>query len=215
MSLTRTLPAIDDCIDLYLAVSDRYGDEAFRPSGLSPGLGDGDEAASSDDDSTVRRLELLCAYGLLDRRADGTYEVRCAPGDSLEHWRASYEPRIETLYRLVEESKRSPSAERSGGDDSASLWLDGDAFARIRISGEPDEGSTRRRVRSLLEARPSVDGVVLCSPGERAATVQRIADELCGAETAEGVPPLEKETTELAGADKDRLEFRLFLRRDE
>lgn len=210
MPPTQPLPAIDDCIELYAEVHDRFGSEPFDVTTLFTALPD--DFPASDEASLTRHLDLLCAYGLLGRTLDGTYERRCAPGEPLSEWRGRATARIDRLHRLVEESIDGAAEPPTGGAEGAVVSYNDETFVRITIDGVSD-GAARTRIHSALRDRPESDGIVLCSSGERAGAVQRLADDLCDPEVSREGVALEKETTDLIGAEKDELEFRLYLRR--
>lgn len=215
MSPPETFPAIDACIDLYVTVHDRYGMDAFDPDDLSRRSCTRDDGTNlpADTRSLTRRLDLLVAYGLLERRDDGRYRVRCAPEEGLDRWRIDATNRIEALYRRVHRAMGTSGDDPDDGGGRAQLRHDGAVFAGIRVSKPGDLDSAPSTVRAVLDEHPECAGIVFRSPGELAAEVQRFADELCDPSAAmvKG-RTFEKETTELVGDHKDDLEFRLFLR---
>jgi hypothetical protein len=197
---TDTLPAVDDCVDLYLRIHDHFGTTAFSPNRLADSI-DHDDA--DDGRSLAHLLELLVAYGLLDRPATDRFRIRCAPDDELEQWRAATIARTERLRRLVDGRADTPT-----GDDT--LSHDGATFTSVRVDADADFDAVERAIaESAAAAR---DGVVLRSPGDFAAAVQQFADRVC----ERGIPSrdwrFEKVTTDLVGDRKDALEFRLYLR---
>ncbi|AZH24538.1 hypothetical protein [Haloplanus aerogenes] len=198
----NTLPAVEDCLDLYLRIHDHFGTETFTRERLA-------EVVDHDDDRPLRRLlELLVAYGLLDRRGE-RYSVQCAPDDGIDRWRAVAVARAERLHRLV--ARRESVTDAATRDDS--LAHDGETFASVYVDDTDDVDAVETALVDALTAHPACDGVVLRAAGDLAATVQRVADRL----SAHGVERrpwrFEKTATELVGAEKDHLEFRLYLRR--
>lgn len=214
MPTTETLPAIDSCIDLYVQVHDLYGAGAFDTDDLSRRLSTLDDgtALPTDVEPLTRLLNLLCAYGLLNRHRDGRYRVRCAPDESLDRWQAKTATRVESLYQRVHRTMN-PSRDKPTGDSGrTALWHDGYAFASIHVTDSADLNSAQTSIQTAIDEHPECAGIVLRSPGELAAEVQRFADGLCEpAATASGERAFEKVTTDLVGDDKNDLEFRLFL----
>lgn len=206
MASNQTLPAIDDCIDLYIQIHDDFGTEAFAPEEVAARVDD----LSADEHSLVRLLNLLVAYGLLDRNDDGQYRVRCAPNESLDRWRAAATSRVEFLHRLVQRTTIPESATDDAGGDS--LRYEGDAFASVYVDDAGDLDSAETAIENALAEQPECVGIVLRSPGDVAAEVQRFADRLRENNITTADRSFEKEMTDLVGDDKDNLEFRLFLR---
>lgn len=213
MSTTETLPSIDDCIDLYAQIHDRYGDGTFDPDDLRRQSGTREETGVEDSQSLTRLLDLLVAYGLLDRHSDGRYRVRCDPDETPDRWRAKASTRVESLYQRVQRTT-TPSRDRPTDDTGPdTLSHEGDAFVSVYVTSTADLDSTRADVRTAADERPEFAGIVLRSPGELAGEIQRFADSLCGSEAPTGGErTFEKVTTDLIGDDKNDLEFRLFLR---
>jgi len=195
-----TLPAVEDCVDLYLRIHDHFGTATFTPERLA-------DVTDHDGRSLTRLLALLVAYGLLDQR-EGRYRVRCAPDDGVDRWRAAAASRGERLYRLV--ARQESATDASTHDDS--LSHDGAAFASVYVDDTDDFDAVETALVDALTARPACDGVVLRAAGDLAATVQRVADRLCDRGVDSRHWRFEKTATELVGVEKDHLEFRLFLR---
>lgn len=212
---TETLPDFDNCIDLYVQIHDLFGTDVFDTDDLSRRLETRDTGSELPTDlrPMTRLLDLLSAYGLLDRLRDGRYRVRCEPDESLDRWRAKTATRVESIYERVHQTMGPYRDEPTVGSGREELWNDGDAFVSIRLTDSTDLQSAQTFVQAAMKDRSECAGIVLCSPGELAAKVQRFADRLCEpAATASGEPAFEKVTTDLVGDDKDDLEFRLFLR---
>lgn len=203
MPTTDTLPAVDDCVDLYLRVHEQFGTRPFSPAQLSDLL---DDAESGDGRSLPHLLDLLVAYGLLDRLAADEFRVRCAPDDESERWRTAAIARTERLHRLV----RRRLSDAPTSDDV--LTHDGAAFASVRVDDADVDAVETALVDALDGVGDWCDGVVLRSPGDLAADVQRFADRVCERGVATRDWRFEKVTTDLVGSRKDALEFRLFLR---
>jgi len=215
MSPTETLPEIDECIDLYLHAHDFYGVDTFGVDDLSRRLGGREDGTDlpARTDSLTRLLDLLTAYGLLDRHQDGRYRVRCEPDEGLDRWRASAATRVEALHRRVRRTVDLSPEERTRSPEPETIRYDGNLFVSVLVKDAADLDAARADVRAAMDDHPEYGGVVLRSPGELAAEVQRFADELCEpAATPAGNRRFEKVTTNLVGTDKDDLEFRLLLR---
>jgi hypothetical protein len=192
------LPVIDDCLDLYLQIHERFGTSTFRPERLA-------EDAADVDRPLTHLLDLLVAYGLLDRRADGQYRIRCAPDDDLDRWRTAADSRAERLHRLV-------GRESDGAPVAADLLThEGGTFVSVHVGPDADFDAVETALVDALTVRASRDGVVVRSPGDLAADVQRFADRLCDRGVEARDWRFEKVATDLIGAGKDDLEFRLFL----
>jgi hypothetical protein len=210
MTLPETFPQIENCIDLYLAIHDRYGTEMFHPDALAGWL---DTHDSVDLPADVHFLDLLVAYGLLARHHDGRYRVRCAPDEDLDRWRTKAAIRVESLYQRVHRVTGSSPTGSTDEHGRERLQHDGEAFVSLRVTHPDDLDSTSATLRTVLDEHPECVGIVFRSPGELAAEVQRFTDGLCDLSmTATGERTFEKVTTELVGDHKDDLEFRLFLR---
>lgn len=214
MTAADTLPAIDDCIDLYVQVHSLYGEDTFEPEGLSRRSSTRDDWTDlpTDVDSLTRLLNLLTAYGLLDSRRDGRYRVRCAPNENLECWRSKAATRVESLYERVHRTNSSRDASiATAGPET--FYHGDEPFASVRVTDSADFKTVQTSIRAAVGERPDCAGIVLRSPGELAAEIQRFADVLCESEpTTGGERAFEKVTTDLVGDDKNDLEFRLFLR---
>jgi hypothetical protein len=198
--MTKVRPRLEDCVDLYLAAHDRYGTDEFTAEQATAEL-----AAASE-----RLLELAVAYGLVEY--DGTaYRVARTPDADADRWTAALTDRADRLRRAITDRR---AGRASTGRDAVTVPFEDRQFASVFV-GE-DEG-----FEAVVDAVASLDvgdrdGVVLRSPGQNANAVQRIADRLCDA-TPEGTPlaaSFQKEGTDVVGADKNELEFRLFLTRD-
>ncbi|AGB35977.1 hypothetical protein [Natronococcus occultus] len=201
--MTGTLPGLEDVLELYAAALDRYGSEPFT-------LGQAQRELSSEASS--RLLELGIAYGLFEFDGDrGAYAVRAEPDAPIEEWRSDAIDRAERL--------RAAALDRTSGTDHAedgveTLTHDSRQFASVAV----DEDPTVEAVGERLAALPLEEyaGVALRSPGERASAVQRLADRLCESSVTDETSlerPFRKESTDVVGADKDELEFQLFLER--
>ncbi|MFB6102171.1 MAG: hypothetical protein ABEJ73_06355 [Haloplanus sp.] len=203
-----TLPAIDDCLDIYRRIYDHFGTAAFSPERLADALDP--DARASDGRSLTHLLDLLVAYGLLERRGRERYRIRCAPDESLDRWRTVAVSRTRRLHRLVDGTVPFSDGSVSQVDDALSHG--GETFASVPVDHPDDFDAVETAVVGRFDARPACAGVVLRSPGDLAAAVQRFADRLCDRGVAHRDWAFEKATTDLVGAQKNDLEFRLFLR---
>jgi hypothetical protein len=192
-----SLPALDACVRLHATAHERFGTEPFAPDAID----DPDEGRNR---TLSARLDLLVAYGLLDRTGDGRYRVRCPPDSPLDRWRDRYDERAEALYGRIAQSDGADRIAHGGAVYRSVRVADGaslDAVADAVAASAPDDGDAA--------------GVILRSSPEFADRVQRMADDLADSAGAGGDLPAryEKEGTDLVGDHKDGLEFRLFLRR--
>lgn len=218
MAPANVLPTTEECIDLYLRIWDGVGTTPFDPEDLTRVRAESEsDAPDREGPQHLRRaLETLVAYGLLDGAPDDRYRVRCRPDESVETWRETFAARAEVLHRQV--SERYDSRHGGGGSTTRAptepLEHAGDTFESVYVDADTDFTSVVETI-DELDAGDGHTGVVLRSTGVLAARVQQIADRLCGADQMAGTPlsgRFEKEHTDLVGADKDTLEFRLFLR---
>lgn len=197
--MTDSLPALDACVRLYATAHERFGTDPFAPDRIEADDPDGDH-----DRPLSARLDLLVAYGLLDRADGGRYRVRCPPDAPLDRWRDRYGERAEALYGRIAQS-----------DGADRIAHGGAAYRSVRVA----DGASLDAVADAVAASTPEDGdaagVVLQSSPEFADRVQRMADDLADPAGAGGDLPAryEKEGTDLVGDHKDSLEFRLFLRR--
>lgn len=198
--MTTVRPRLEDCVDLYLAAHDRYGTDTFTA----------DAAEAEFAGASGRLLELAVAYGLLSYDGDA-YRVELPPGADADRWEARLADRASLLRRTITARREGGTA---AGGEVVTLPFDDQQFASVFVDGEEFEDVVDAVGRLDLDGR---DGVVLRTPGPEASTVQRIADRLCDATTPEDSPlgaTFQKAGTDVVGADKNELEFRLFLTRD-
>lgn len=219
MSAADSLPAIDGCIDLYLAVADAFGAESFDLDDLGralPPVDRPDGVGPPDRDRERRLLDLLVAYGLLDRTGDGAYRVRCAPDGDASEWESRAAARARELHRRT---RRRATVRRRSTDESSgrapTVAHDGEEFRSVFVDRDTDLESVVAALSPRRDDATESAGVVFRAPGEAANRAQRLADALCE-DGATAETPLrgrfEKTHTDLVGEDKDSLEFRLFMR---
>ncbi|RQG99258.1 hypothetical protein [Natrarchaeobius oligotrophus] len=205
MAHANVLPRFDECIDLYRLAYDRYGTEPFTLDHV-------------DEELSVRNarelLDLAVAYGVLE--FDGTtYRVRCEPDDPADAWRSALTTRAQRVQRsLVDRFVLEEDGDlEDRTPDSDVLTYDSNRFESVFVSESDDLDAIADAI--VSRSSGSTAGVVLRSPGEDAGHVQWCADRLCDpsavAETSLE-EPLQKEYSDVAGDDKNDLEFRLFLR---
>lgn len=208
MATLGSLPAIDDCIEVYLTAHAAFGDEPFSTTDLTAHV---DEHDFPEHDRE-RLLTLLVAYGLLEQFDGEQYRIRCLPDERVARWRDRSLERAETLHRLVAES----TPRRGGALETATELVrrDGDVFASVFVFDHDDLESVTATALPAL-SRDDVTGIVLRTPGDAAGHVQQLADRLCSPEITDRTDlerPLEKGASDVVGDSKDHLEFRLFLR---
>lgn len=199
--MAGTLPRLEDALELYAAAVDRYGTDRFTAAQARRKL---------PNDASSGLLELAVAYGLLEFDGDA-YAVRIEPDAPIEEWRSGAIERAERL--------RAAAIDRTDGNGRAeegveTLTHGSRGFASVAVGDDPSlEPIVERLVALPLE---EFAGIVLRSPGERASAVQRLADRLCEPSITDETRLEErfrKEATDVVGADKNDLEFRLFLER--
>ncbi|ELY64037.1 hypothetical protein [Natronococcus jeotgali] len=201
--MTGALPRLEGVLELYAAAVDRYGTDRFTAAQARREL---------PVDASSRLLELAVAYGLLEFDGDGdAYAVRIEPDAPIEEWRSSAIERAERL--------RTAAIDRTDGNGRAedgveTLTRGSRRFASVAVGDDPSLEPVVERLAALpLE---EFAGVVLRSPGEGASAVQRLADRLCEPSITDETGlegRFRKEATDVVGADKNDLEFRLFLER--
>ncbi len=208
MTTGTSLPTIDDCLEAYLTAYAAFGEDPFSSSDLADRV---DEIDMSEPDG-AHRLELLVAYGLVDRIGDDRYRIRCRPDESAAQWQERAAERAATVRRLV----AGRMADRgTPADDSDLLSHDGEPFASVFVSEGDDVETVATMAATALARDDSLAGIVLRGAGSRADHLQRIGDELCDSAVVERTDlerSFEKEGTDLVGESKDALEFRSFLR---
>lgn len=206
MVTSTTLPAIEDCIELYLATEAAFGDDPFSVADLT-----GTDIDLSDSD-LEELLTLLVAYGLVDR-IDDRYRLRCVPNESISRWRERSAERAEALYRLIRDRRRT-DRNTTNESDVELLERDGKSFVSVFVFERDDVESVATAAANALARNDSVTGIVLRSSGQRADHVQQLADRLCTTDVVERTrleSSFEKGFSDVVGDSKDALEFRLFL----
>ncbi|NKE38002.1 hypothetical protein GWG54_19845 [Natronococcus sp. JC468] len=199
--MAGALPRLEDALELYAAAVDRYGTDRFTAAQARREL---------SGETSAGLLELAVAYGLLEFDGDA-YAVRIEPDAPIAEWRSGAIERAERL--------RAAAIDRTDGNGRAeegveTLTHGSRRFASVAVDDDPSLESVVERLAALpLE---EFAGIVLRSPGERASAVQRLADRLCEPSITDETGLEErfrKEATDVVGADKNDLEFRLFLER--
>ena len=198
-----SLPAIERCIGLYLSAYDVFGEASFSFDALATSIDQGAEIEHT--------LDLLIAYGLVERTDESRYRICRQPDEEVAKWREYAADRAETLHELVSE-RREPSRATS---ERERLQHGGESYASIYVTGDDTVGTVIETARQALDASTDDTGLVLRSPADEAGHVQQVADTL-----REGVPEanrpqrFEKEYSTVVGDHKDDIEFRLFLRKE-
>ncbi|WP_222914507.1 hypothetical protein [Natrinema sp. SYSU A 869] len=208
MTTRTSLPAIDDCLEAYLAAHADFGAEPFS----SADLADRVDGFDPSEPTGAHRLDLLIAYGLVDRIGDDRYRIRCRPDESVARWQERSVERAATVRRLV--------ADRTAGHETPSndpepLSHDGDSFASVFVSEQDDVETVATTAAAALARDASLSGIVLRGAGSRADHLQQITDELCNSDVVEHTDleqSFEKVVSDVVGESKDTLEFRSFLR---
>jgi len=212
------LPTITDRIDLYLALWDTVGDEAFTVEQLRRGdvNGRGRPWANLDESDLHAHLETLVAFGLLDWLGDDRYRIRLTPDDPLDAWFDRTAARTSELYEAVETAAEDRDAADTTTDDRDVIRFEGETYLRTTISPEMTDEDVAAELTDLLGQASEHDTAALCAPADEADHVQRIADRLCDDATMADRPGpdcFEKVTTQVLGNDPDALEYRMYLAR--
>jgi hypothetical protein len=236
MSTSSSLPALDQCVDVYAAVWRRYGDDPFTVDAL---LSEFEGPQYGIDPATVdvpRHLDLLTAYGLLDRDDEG-YRLRCRPDEDVDAWQERQVGRVERLHDAVRTAREEGALADAGETgESAFARYRGERYAPVAFADVDDDADLVAFATEALSGDERVAGVVVRAPGTDAREVQDLGDRLDAAAVtpdsmpddstpAESTPDasldspvkFEKVGSTVRGDDADDLEFRLYLRpeRDE
>lgn len=198
MTTTNHLPDFEACIRLYRRVYREHGSEPFTRDQIE---------ADAFEADVSRLLDLSVAYGVIE--FDGnSYRADVAPDATTERWRSALRAHSDRILQAVEDVEPETRDTTESVDELAhqdrrfgSVFVsEGDGFESVVDSVESVSSGDR-------------DGIVLRSTGEYANELQRLADRICAAsgpaEALEG--NFQKETSDVAGRDKNELEFRLFL----
>ncbi|WP_323173531.1 hypothetical protein [Natrialba sp. PRR66] len=210
MATLGSLPAIDRCIETYLAAHAAFDDSPF--SALEHA--DHEDGLESSESDIEHRLTLLVAYGLVEQIDDDRYRIRCAPDESTTRWQERAAERAETLHRLITDptaNRRTPTDEL----DTELLTQDDDTFVSVFVFDHDDVDSVAATAATALHRGDALSGVVLRTSGVRSGHVQRIADQLCAPDITDRTDlesTFKKGFSDVVGESKDELEFRLFLR---
>jgi len=198
MSTSSSLPDLDEAVDCYLAVWRRHGDDPFTADALLSEFEAhqyGIDPATTDVPAT---LDLLTAYGLLDRE-DGEYWIRCRPDEDVGAWLERQEPRVERLHRAVRTAREESPDAGDGGNEQ----YRGERYAPVAFDAVDDAADLLARATESLSGDDRLAGVVVRAPGTVAGEVQDVVDRS---------ERLEKVGSAVKGDDPDDLEFRMYLR---
>lgn len=205
--MTPELPEVDVCVALYLDAWEAFGDDRFEGRDLVVELAERDRESPALSGGPGRYLELLVAYGLLDRVGEDAYRVRCTPEDTELEWQDRFADRAERLYGTVYSFRD----ERTAADSRERLvTYRGRTYVSVFVDADADVEAVADRARALADAGELHGGLALRCPADEARTAQRVADALTDA----GSPlpfPFEKVNSEVTGVDSDDLEFRLYV----
>lgn len=206
--MTGELPGLDACVPLYVDVWEYFEEDRFETSDLVVELHERDrDSPALEGNGPGRYLELLVAYGLLDRVGEDAYRVRCTPEQTELEWRDRFEDRAERLYGAVYSARE----ERAAADsDENLLTYRGRAYVSIGVDPDTDVRAVADRVRGLHEADELHGGLALRCPADEARNAQHVADALIEDEPSLPVG-FEKVNSEVTGVDSDDLEFRLYV----
>lgn len=201
--MSNELPRLEACLSLYSDIWDAFGTDRFEPDDLAR-----HERATTRElrlpDDPRHHLELLVAYGLLDRINGSEFCIQCPPNEPA--WQDRFADRAEQLYSAVRavREKRARSGERCiTYRERTYVWIDVAENATVEtVANRIDAEMDRLR-----------DGVVLCCPADQAGIAQSIADDLGDPNESGTIPPFafEKVASEVTGRDTDALQFRLYI----
>lgn len=201
-------------VELYLDIWERVGTDAWTVDRLRRADTTASETDADGDGPDVETaLETLLAAGLVGRLDEERYRIRLSPDETLDDWVDQTVARVSSLHERVQSVRR----DRERGAAPASLLdetvtFEGGTYLPVSVSTDATSAEVTRAVRSTLADQSDHDGVVLTSPAEAAAHVQRVADRLCNPD--DGPPPsddFEKVTSEVRGTNPDQLTYRLYL----
>lgn len=206
--MTGELPALETCVSLYVDVWEWFGEDRFETRDLAVELHERKrDSPAFDGRGPDRYLELLVAYGLLDRVGDDAYRVRCTPDDTELEWQDSFADRGERLYSAV----YSMRDERPATDSNDHLvTYRGRTYVSVPVDPDTEAGEVAGRVRVLHDDGELNGGIALRCRADEARNAQHVADALIDGEVRLPVA-LEKVNSEVTGIDSDDLEFRLFV----
>lgn len=198
-----TLPHLEACLELFRAAYDQHGTKPFTP----------DQLEWEHPELTVTRLlEFGVAYGLLS--SDGTtYSPNCGPSASDDRWETVLDENATRTKRAVLDHFDDIDRASASDGSTAGLRYDGEEFASVFVDRSDDFAAVADTVATV-----DLDdwaGVVLRAPGDYANEVQRFADRLGDRTDLADLPistRLQKISSDVAGTEKDALEFRLYLR---
>lgn len=207
-TVSNELPQLDACIDLYSDIWDVFGTDHFETEALIAELRERAPGDTHLPDDPRRYLELLVAYGLLDRITEESYCVRCPPNETERAWQDRFVDRAEQLYTAA----RAVHEERTRSDERHITFRDR-TYVSIGVTDETTVETVGKRITELVEMDRLRAGIVLCCPADQASIAQSIADDLGTPNETEMVSPFvfEKVNSEVTGADTDALQFRLYV----
>lgn len=191
MSDRRRLPRLGESLSVYRSVRDISTETPASVAEVADGLG-----GSPEEDDLRRQLDLLVAYGLLDRRTEG-YTLRCRPDDPVERWQALAADRAAVLHEAV-------ARETDETTDAAVLESDGRRYAVVEVRGQTTLDELFGRVKTVRT--DDTAGVVLTTPGETANELKRLVDDV----EASGRSNLEMVDAEVVEAG-DGFQYRSYL----
>lgn len=215
MASDDSLPNIGECATLFHQVCRTFTDEWFTVEELCKLLRqEKNDERSHEANDLDDFLDLLVAYGLLQRDAKHRYRIRCRPGESATEWHANVEPQIEAIHRHIHTSERSGRTLVTSDKPKDVIPHKEETYLGIFIGEDTEFQELVTVLTELLKQDLDRASIVLRSNANEAATLQGIADRLHDPDVMaeKGCPyRFEKEDTEVVGEHKDDLEYRLFL----
>ncbi|WP_458210206.1 hypothetical protein [Haladaptatus sp. NG-SE-30] len=160
-------------------------------------------------------LDLLTAYGLLDKIGDSSYRVRCRPDETILSWREKYDSRIERLHQRVQGEQRERANESTDSTLPAQVEYQNESYISLPFEKIGSFDDLLTQMDELLDIESGRTNLVILAPGTEAGDVQHLTDQLCDESVMTDTPystPFEKAGSEVRGDDADELEFRMYLR---
>jgi hypothetical protein len=205
-------PDINNCVDLYLHVWDRFGEHHFNVERLIEQPGNQDIRFLGGKNEAQRHLDMLVEYGLVNHDG-GQYWVHCLPDEDLSAWRERTRS-PEAIYRLVQQAKRQRERE-SRPTSPETFEYEDEEFVSVPADENTDRSDLASVVANQMSQSSTFNGIVVRSPADQIGYIQQLADELCDAEAMAETDLshcFEKVTSNVRGEHKDDLEYHLYLR---
>ncbi|WP_458190754.1 hypothetical protein [Haladaptatus sp. NG-WS-4] len=218
MSSHDVLPFLDDCIPFYLFIWQKYEDDLFTRGALEEEYAEHHGRTEVTDFNSGRMLNLLTAYGLIDKVGDDSYRVQCRPDETILSWREKYDSRIKRLHQRVQVHRRERAKKSADCTMPPRLEYQNESYIGLPFEKISSFDDLLTQMDELLDIEDGRTNLVILAPGTEAGDVQHLTDQLCDesvmTDTQYSVP-FEKAGSEVRGKDADDLEFRMYLRMSE